>query len=62
MNLLKVGLPVMLQMFLLYVQVTTNFIFITHYDDPVLLGGLGLGICFFACFFMTPLIGMNTAI
>ena len=56
-----VGAPIMLQMFLSYIQVTINYIFITAYDDPVLLGALGLGLYFYACFYVTLYIGMNQA-
>jgi Na+-driven multidrug efflux pump len=58
-TMIMVGTPIMLQMFLSYIQVTINYIFITAYDDPVLLGALGLGLYFYACFYVTLYIGMN---
>jgi Na+-driven multidrug efflux pump len=57
-----IGLPIICQLLLGYFQALVNFIFITAYDDPITLGGLGLGMYFYACFYMTLMIGMNTAI
>ena len=39
-----------------------NFTFVAYYDDPDMLGGLGLGMAFYVVFNMAFFIGMNVAI
>ena len=61
-NYAVMGLPIMLQMFLIYFQGLINYSFITQYDNPDLLGGLGLGMFFYTCFYVTLMVGMMMAI
>jgi Na+-driven multidrug efflux pump len=42
--------------------VVVNFVFVAYYDDPDMLGGLGLGMSFYVVFNMAFFIGLNVAI
>jgi Na+-driven multidrug efflux pump len=64
-SLKEIGLlsiPIFSQQFLRFAQVVVNFAFIAHYDDPYMLGGLGLGMSFYVIFNMSFFIGFNSAI
>ncbi len=61
-QILQISAPIIAQQILRFVQVVLNFTFITSYDDPLLLGALGLALYFTVCFQISLLAGMNSAI